>query len=280
MPLVALRTIGETIISSEPLGTCFAIGDDIVVTATHVLDPLWVDKETRADFQPGVELYAIYVTASNWSGQDGVTGGLLPVDTVVASIEHDLTVLTVQRPETTDGRRPRFSAAPLSIATPPAGTWLLALGYRNSKFEVRPESKPDGSIGVELTQDVVAAKGSVQAHHVPRRDSVMVTFPALEGDYPSPSGMSGGPVITGDGRVCGVVCSAIEREDGWTSYCSLLPYLFATSLECTVDGVEKTWSLLELANAGVVPTDGTHEHLHIHDDETGRQVRWPKHLTI
>jgi hypothetical protein len=277
MPLVAFQYDNEEVIAAQPLGTAFAIGPHLLVTAKHVLDPLRTDDISsggtialRDDMWPR----AMFTLVQSVPGQNYKQGALLPMQAISLSPSHDLAVMTTMTFDSNDWQ-PTFSCAPLTIRPPVIGSTVLALGYAGLQASVTGSSE-NGDTELEVNQPVVASRGRIQEHYVPQRDSVMINFPAMQGDFPSLSGMSGGPVITEDGRVCGMVCSSVDSEDGetWTSTCALLAPLFALSVKGNLAGTRGRWSIRDLAEHGIVPTDGSHTKVHFEQDGEDILFAW------
>jgi hypothetical protein len=53
--------------------------------------------------------------------------------------------------------------------------------------------------------------------------------------------------------------------------CALLPYLFTLSVAAKVEGMKGPWSIRDLADRGLVRTDGTHANVQF--DEDGKELR-------
>jgi hypothetical protein len=173
--------------------------------------------------------------------------------------------------QSADGAQPAFSTIPLTTQPPPIGTEVVAFGYAEAPVSVSSEADTPQ---LAYHQRLIASKGLIDALYA-RRDSVMVTFPALQGDYPSLSGMSGGPILTHDGRVCGAVCTSADSvDDVWSSTGSLLPYLFAMRIQANVDGEKRKWSVKELAEKGIVATDGSHDKVQFDDQGDSVAFTW------
>lgn len=156
---------------------------------------------------------------------------------------HDLALLTTEVPFVGDEPASALVAS-LSFLSPATGTKVVALGYPRLPNEV------DLQDGPMVLGDLVAAQGTINQIHAPRRDRAIIPFPVLESDYPDSNGMSGGPVFPEQGNVCAVVC----RGEEVTSYASLLPP--ALNLRVTMD--DETTTLYELLERGVVRSDGSH----------------------
>ena len=268
MPVLILDVEDAAVTDARVVGTCFAIGSNLAVTASHVLTgdlPVLVAGEMLVP--PNVSPHVLFVTAQPVPNHEGPWGGLLPVDKIVMNPDHDLTLLRLRLPLLPDGSYPRFAGNILTVDPPPVGSPLVVLGYSDSSSSFTPPDK------VHLDHKLRASAGVVQELHIPRRDSVLLNFPALSGDFPSPGGMSGSPVMNGDGKVCAMVSRSLAPsldDDLWTSSASLLALLFSMEIELNLDGLVDVFSLYDLAERGVVPTDGSHRKLEFRNRDDGR----------
>jgi hypothetical protein len=172
-----------------------------------------------------------------------------------------------------------MAATPLTVRRPSVGDEVIAFGYAN--LDAHAEA-PDR---VVIEPVLHVAKGTVTADRITPRYEKRA-FPALEADFPFPSGMSGGPVIVAareDGElfapgtgVCAVCSSSIppfDDSDSWTSWAALVAPAFALEVESNLDGEIATRTVHELAQKQVVVTDGTHDQVFVTDDDP-RTVGW------
>jgi Trypsin-like peptidase domain len=263
MPVLGLWFADGAVARAQALGTGFAIGPQLVATAKHVVDGIQEDG--------GILHVLLAVKDDDPSNPSGST--LIPITAVSAHRDLDVAVMTCATRG--DGApQPKFSAAPLSVRPPEVGAPLLTLGYARSQAAVA-ETDASGKVRIEIDQHVMASRGNVQEHYPEGRDSVMVTFPAMQGDYPSLSGMSGGPVATETGQVCGLVSTSTDALDGsWISTCSLLAPLFVLQVEGNINGESKLWTVRELAENGVVVTDGSHTKVDSEFNPTRNEFRF------
>lgn len=272
MPVVIVKRDGARAVTDVcVVGTCFAIALGIVVTAKHLLtddfgDP--VDATGREDRSVGV----LFVTDEPIPGQEEpYWGGLIDVRQIASSPDHDLALMQLQVPSTEDGRFPRFATGRLSIDAPELDSRVAVPGYSDSKSVFTPPN----TINVE--HKLRASTGVVQELHIPRRD-FMVYFPALSADFPSPGGMSGSPVFRTDGAICAMMSASLAPsldDTVWTTSAALLPPLFAMELDTPFGDLPGRHSVYELAERGLVGTDGSHRKVEILKREDGlTDIRW------
>lgn len=265
MPVVLISEKAGKPVSVEPLGTAFAIAGGLLVTATHVIEAAMANDAAA----PGVHVAVVYISGEEVPGHTGLWGGTIPVQNVYFNHAHDIAVLALPDFEV-KGASTRLGVVPLTAKAPMLGSNVIVLGYPEFKASL------DGPNRVALDHRVMASQGSIEQLHIPMRDRVMVRFPALQSDFASPSGMSGAPVVTEDGFVCGVVCSSTPPGDQrrWTSTASLLPLLFSLRITLGTGTDARSSTIQQLARDGHVPTDGSHDEIHITDRGSEIDVSW------
>lgn len=265
MPVVLIREEAGTPVSVEPLGTAFAIAGRLLVTATHVIEAAMANDAAA----PGVSIAVFCISGEEVPGHTVPWGGMVPVQNVYFNHGHDIAVLALPDFEV-PGASTRQAVVPLTAKSPKLGSQVIVLGYPGFKASL------DGPSRIALDHRVTASQGTIEQLHIPMRDRVMVRFPALQSDFVSPSGMSGAPVVTEDGFVCGVVCSSTPPGDEgrWTSTASLLPLVFSQRITLGTGADARSWTIQELAREGHVPTDGSHEKVQITDRGYEIDVSW------
>ena len=136
----------------------------------------------------------------------------------------DLALLTIDWPAV-DGDPLSPLLPRLTFQPPPVDSSVLAIGYTEmNATEITQNS--DGTLTVHHAHRMLACQGAIQELHPNGRDRSFVPFPAFRANYPSPHGMSGGPVFTEQGHVCGVVSTSYDLSEGGGAdllHASLLP---------------------------------------------------------
>ena len=141
----------------------------------------------------------------------------------------------------------------------------LAIGYPNIQVGTAIESKAIGHI------DLCTSRGLIEEIHESRRDSSLVTFPSFRCGALYLPAMSGGPVISVDGRSIGVVSTGMSASPGVpaTSYCALTAGLL--EIDIPIEGPRVT--MAEAIEKGLVPVGGPRTTL-TRDDESGVTIGW------
>jgi S1-C subfamily serine protease len=223
-------------------GSAFFVAPGLAITAGHV-----VVDDARDDGATQI----LYLSDDPLGGTEP-WGGLIAVRSVNYNTGHDLAVVTL-RWGTIDGQPLPVDTYRLTVDPPPIGDPVFAFGY--TSVDVRRELDQ-----VKLDQKVTAVRGVIEELLPEGRDRLLVRYPAARGDFPSPGGMSGGPVLDQRGRVFGVVSRSMKPSDeieSWTSYASLIEPVLDLPFDWTVEGSERQTTLRELAKLGLVPHDGS-----------------------
>ena len=270
-----------------PVGTGFVVNrDGLIVTAAHVLEAAASMAVRRlgddGSFRDLYGFYALYV--SDQINADGTTfGGLIPIDHVWAPTGLDIGFGFLRLPiDTGTGRRLPLLLLPIRPAAVAVGSPIIALGYYQMGSNVSLED--DRSI-VEYQQNTAVARGTVLEVHPEYRDRAYLSFPCFLTDARFDPGMSGGPILTEDGKVCGVVCSGTQfepSENGFISYGSLIWPMFGCYIEVARDSSSSPERTLmyDLAAQGLILTDETLSHIKVEALPSGERsvrLRVPRH---
>ncbi|WP_454642952.1 S1 family peptidase [Bradyrhizobium liaoningense] len=200
------------------LGTGVIIGPHIAITARHVVDEYLKQFEGREiayekSFGTTFSLMAIQFL------DNGAQGSAWDVRQVYLSKDNDIAFLFLMHGTMT---KPGYiwKKLKLQLLAPPVGTRIAAFGYHSSSVEEDQDS-------VVLTTNPYSSYGLVEEIHLLERDSGFLNFPCFRTNARFDPAMSGGPVLTEEGVLCGIVCSSLPPEDGddasgHTSYVSAL----------------------------------------------------------
>ena len=254
MPLVHVR--GNLIRS---IGTCFAItGGGLCLTARHVIEDAWVAPfvDGRDPTDDDGSIFALYSSpVKNEDHPDKLVGGLVPITHAYVNFSLDIAVVHLNLPRhVTTGEPPPLLQLQLGLAPPTIGQACMAIGYHSATWEVDDDN-------VALDHQMSASRGTIEELHIPQRDSVMAPFPCFRTSARYDGGMSGGPVITEDGLVRGVVCSSLSLGDaeGYTSLASMIGVATLINLRGKhgPNGEPESLFLWDFVAGGAVKADAT-----------------------
>ena len=253
MPVVAVK--GDQI---KPLGTCFAISNHgLVLTARHVLEDVIEFGAQSNEWQVG----AIYVSEPTPSDDvPDLLGGPILADRIHISNEFDIGLMHLNLPVRKDtGEFLSMPALELSPAIPREDEICFTLGYHNTKIE----SASDNPYHKTIERAYSASKGVIEEIHFPKRDNAYLNFPCFRTSLRHEPGMSGAPVLSKDGGVIGIVCSAIEGQDIY--YVSLIG--LALFLQIDAINAEGNYSkvfVYDFITGGAVAANESINQLNIH----------------
>ena len=265
MPFAAVRN-GV----ARPLGTCFAISNHgLALTARHVVEEAVEFDKLTGEYQirAGLdwEFVALYISQEP-SDQGGNLGGFLPVRRVWMNNSLDLALLHLNLPTNRVTKEAlKLPSLQLSPGVPEIGQFCVGLGYPEMKWRNIEPGRVDIS-----TTPLCASRGKIEEVYFPRRDSTLLPFPCFRTSASFPKGMSGGPVFSESGQVCGVIASGfdVDTAGGDISHVSLVGPALGMHLEGrNEDGSERRAHLYEFVDRGSVSVDSTYSEISVRETE-------------
>ncbi len=103
-----------------------------------------------------------------------------------------------------------FRTLPLTTRCPAVGETVTITGFRFAEGWPWPE----GGAPLPAVGELFASTGAVSVVYHPRRDTSVITYPAIEISCGSLGAMSGGAVLDRDGCLLGVISRGWNTEDG------------------------------------------------------------------
>ncbi len=147
---------------------------------------------------------------------------------------------------------------PIQLKTPSVGQFVHAYGYHSSKLEF-DDSGDVPSLTWKDSPTMTAGQvlGTFDTLEQARENGK--TFPCFTANFKTQDGMSGGPVVTANGELCGVISSTWKNEEAseqhTTTVASLWPVM-CTTMEAngllTIGERDVFSRLLDLARLGLI----------------------------
>ncbi len=232
-------------------GSCFRVAKNLYITAKHVVTDYleqFGEKEGVASF----EIWAVHI-------KEGPDYSIWLVDRVWMCPLSDLAVLHTKPYNDVAANDSEIICVGLELIPPNVEERVVGFGHHSHTGKMKYGK--DGTRHIEINAFGAATVGEVREIHHEKRDSSRMPFPCYQTNARFDGGMSGGPVISDRGKVCGVICSNLPPNDGddeHISYVASLWPLMATMIDIDTNGndVETPYLMLELARNGVISAEG------------------------
>ncbi len=220
-PLIAVSA-DQT--ATAVLGTAVLIGPGCAITAYHVIEE--IHRKMSGPFDSEGSVLMNYQILGAIRIDKGTREIPFKVHKIWRAIPFDIAILDLAIPEDLPSEHdwiiPRIQLLP-----PTVGTRVFGIGFPNSSVTY------PRNVTAQLELDPRTAAGTViEVHHL-ERDKAMLPFPCFRTNARFDGGMSGGPIFTENGMLCGIVCSNLppDAPDGeHVSYGSALWPMLATPI--------------------------------------------------
>jgi hypothetical protein len=234
------------------MGTAVRVGGNMAITAKHVIaeclatyDGIPMPNEGHSNIDGGFNISAVqFVSADHAVMWD--------VRKIYGSAHTDIALLLMipqwnPPPDPADG-----PTVTMDLRPPMPGSRVVAFGYANGAVDV--------SATIEAKLAPYTSVGEVVEFH-PRGRDRRLPFPCFQTNARFDGGMSGGPVFTDDGHLCGLICSNMppfSADEDHVSYVALLWPSLATIVDADRPGAPSgiSYPALELAREGLIRVEG------------------------
>jgi hypothetical protein len=245
---------------TKGVGSCFYIGHSspgsvLFATARHVLREI----EGRPE-----EAFILLLQGAVASG-GREEAAVLKVSYICGTQTHsDVAILVT-------ASHPFLPSPPkLDPRCPELGEVCLTLGYSDILMSAARSTLKSGS-PTEFHFQIYASQGRIEQVHPRRRDAAMIDFPCFRTDSYYKRGMSGGPIVDGNGSIIGIVSSASDAGFSYGALIALIAELVVSNgSEPDADDI----SVDTLIRQGAIRFARTDPPVSIRRDDTGVIVRW------
>jgi S1-C subfamily serine protease len=253
------------------LGTCFSISSHgLVVTARHVVEEVARILAEASDTSDEFCGILCICPETKPDSSTKYVGGVLPIANVWTNNFLDIALMLVELPRhnETNELLPLGMLA-LSPGIPDIGNSCIGMGYSSVEWKVHQANLP------EISHSYHATRGTIEENHFPGRDQ-RLNFPCFLTNARFDLGMSGGPIVSATGQVCGVICSGTEMADPaipMISYGSLIGPALAIPIKMKgSDGVTKSFFLWDLVRGGAVFCDSTCKQIKVKRNDNSIEI--------
>jgi len=232
-------------------GSCFRIAKNLYITAKHVCTD-YLDQFGSTNEEALFEIWAVHI-------KPGPEYSIWAVDRAWLCPFSDLAVLHTKPYNDVAGNDAEIICVGLELRPPSIAERIVGFGHHSPTGHVKYGE--DGTRHIEVSAFGAATVGEVREVHHEKRDSVRLPFPCYQVNARFDGGMSGGPVLSDRGKVCGVICSNLPPDaegDEHVSYVATLWPLMGTMINIDTKGneVDTPYPLRDLASHGIIAADG------------------------
>jgi hypothetical protein len=204
---VAVMLVAQKDGTYSSLGSGVIIGPTIAITARHVVDAFSRYHEGLAIEQLGSEgTFSLQAIQFLENGTKGLAWDVRQIYVNPDPTFTDIVFLRLQ-PTSNDHIKYEWKKVRMQLLPPNVGTIVSAFGYHSTSVATT-ESK------IELDTNPYTTSGRVEEIHHERRDAARLSFPCFRTNARFDPGMSGGPVFSEEGRLCGIICSNMPPDTG------------------------------------------------------------------
>jgi S1-C subfamily serine protease len=187
------------------LGSGVIVGPSIALTARHVVEAFYnfLDKvsieKTPLNHEAKFCLQAIQFL------ENGTKALMWDVGQIVMGQENSCTDIAVLKlnPTTQTHLDYKWRGLKVQLVPPSIGERISAFGYHSTNIHSAADE-------IKISVNPYTSNGLVEEVHEQKRDAFGLPFPCFRTNARFDGGMSGGPVFTANGYLCGLICSNIR----------------------------------------------------------------------
>jgi hypothetical protein len=271
---VAIMLVAQKDGKYSSLGSGVIIGQFVAMTARHVVDGFSrLHEGVALEKLQGEVTFSLRAIQFLENGQKAFAWDVRQIYTNSDPGFTDIVFLRLQ-PTMEEHLSYQWKKVRMRLLPPPVGSVVAASGYHSTTVEITDKK-------VVLGTNPYTAIGTVQEVHHERRDAVRLSFPCFRTNARYDPAMSGGPVFSEEGYLCGIICSNLppdpsEPDGEHVSYVSTLWPSMGILVSYDRDGYEHGvyYPAIELAQGGFIEAVDLTKVSVAHDKNTNsRTVR-------
>lgn len=187
------------------VGTATNICGSLAITARHVFEEIQSREGVQRHQSPHSNLMALQRDRSG-------NAQLWHVMRAYVCPHTDIVFLHLsEKPDSTMEDYSHVWKSPMLDAFPPdVNTEVVGFGYRKSAISCTV--RPCGGKHYDINDELIQTMGAVEEIHPQGRDKSL-SWPCFRVTAKFDSGMSGGPVFSAKGTVCGIICTGYDLTD-------------------------------------------------------------------
>lgn len=246
-------------------GTGTLIAPHICITARHVIEDFWrhfMDRDIQKNNQEG----EFYLRFYHFIDKENIKTDFWDVRKIWECTWTDIALLYL-KPRTEGIFRNTIYKWNCTTVLPYKGQRLTGFGHAHPKVTLNKKA-------VQVEPDSRTSVGIIQEIFNTGRDSVIMPYPSIQLDARFEGSMSGGPIVTDDGKVIGIITTSIDAPDdhgNYTSYAAQLWPLLGLNLDDPFANGRKKITVKELAQKKVLYIEGI-DQIILHCDRNGNVV--------
>ena len=187
-------------------GTCSFVASNLGITAKHVIED-FLKTYGVSSGTANVSLWALQIT------NDESIFAVWEAREVWLSPHTDIALIHLIPYDENAGKVIPKQLS-LDLIPPEVGSRVVGFGYHSRSGMSSVETNSVGGSDIKVNDEPYTTVGEVMEVYPERRDSFLLNFPSYRVNFKSKPGMSGGPVFNDDGKLCGLITTGVEIENG------------------------------------------------------------------
>jgi S1-C subfamily serine protease len=228
----------------DPMGSAVLITPRLALTARHVVDDYWRTFDGRSIGADGHGNFACAILQE--VGESKIFQH--SIGKIWTAPWTDIALLLLDG-SALNAEGGSLAGLTMTMLPPAIGEQVTAFGYPLSSARVFEES-------VLVNRRGTTTAGHVMELHLNGRDKATLPWPCFRTNARVDAGMSGGPVFTSKGHLCGLMTSGMPpfgSEEGYVSYVTLLWPMLGLMLDLPRENAPSgRYAAIELARANII----------------------------